>query len=89
MNNTLRRRMQVSREEKARRGELRIHPPTGYLHDANGKWMVELEPLETCKQERSFTVTGNNKIELTGVLVGDRAQGRLVASADQQVRVHR
>ena len=38
---TLRRRMQVSREAKAGRGELRFHPPTGYLHDANDKWIVD------------------------------------------------
>jgi DNA invertase Pin-like site-specific DNA recombinase len=30
---TLRQRMQVSREEKARRGELRFHPPTGLVWD--------------------------------------------------------
>ena len=33
---TLRRRMQVSREEKAQRGELRIQPPTGYVYDQQG-----------------------------------------------------
>ena len=38
---TLRRRMQISREEKARRGELRVHPPTGYCYDANGQRILD------------------------------------------------
>jgi DNA invertase Pin-like site-specific DNA recombinase len=33
---TLRRRMQVSREEKAQRGKLRIQPPTGFVYDHQG-----------------------------------------------------
>lgn len=41
---TLRRRMQVSREEKARRGELRFHPPTGLVHDQRGN--LRLDPDE-------------------------------------------
>ncbi|MCP4285392.1 MAG: recombinase family protein [Gammaproteobacteria bacterium] len=30
---TLRKRMQASREAKARRGELKLQPPTGFVHD--------------------------------------------------------
>jgi len=41
---TLRRRMQLSREEKARRGELRFHPPTGLVHDRRGN--LRLDPDE-------------------------------------------
>lgn len=41
---TLRRRMQMSREEKARRGELRFHPPTGLIHDREGN--LRLDPDE-------------------------------------------
>jgi DNA invertase Pin-like site-specific DNA recombinase len=33
---TLRRRMQVSREEKAQRGELKVQPPTGFAYDYTG-----------------------------------------------------
>lgn len=40
----LRRRMQVSREEKARRGELRFRPPTGVLHERGGE--LRLDPDE-------------------------------------------
>lgn len=40
----LRRRMQMSREEKARRGELRFHPPTGLVHDRQGH--LRLDPDE-------------------------------------------
>lgn len=41
---TLRRRMQVSREEKARRGELKVQPPTGFIHDRQGR--LRLDPDE-------------------------------------------
>ena len=38
---TLRRRLQVSREDKARRGELRLHPPTGFGHDSEGGFQLD------------------------------------------------
>ena len=41
---TLRRRMTLSREAKARRGELRFRPPTGLVHDAQGR--LRLDPDE-------------------------------------------
>ena len=39
--------------------------------DANGKWMVHLDPLVTSKQPQTLLVEGENVIELTGVLVGE------------------
>jgi CubicO group peptidase (beta-lactamase class C family) len=39
--------------------------------DADGQWMVHLNPLKTSKTERVLTVSGKTKIELTGVLVGE------------------
>lgn len=39
--------------------------------DANGKWMVLLDPLVTSKQGQSLFVLGNNRVELSGVLVGE------------------
>jgi len=44
----LRRRMQVSREEKARRGELRFQAPTGCVHDRRGK--LRLDPDEEIQE---------------------------------------
>ncbi len=41
---TLRRRMQVSREDKARRGALKVQPPTGFVHDRQGR--LRLDPDE-------------------------------------------
>jgi len=41
---TLRRRMQVSREEKARRGELKVQAPTGFVHDRQDR--LHLDPDE-------------------------------------------
>jgi len=41
---TLRRRMQVSREDKARRGELKLQPPTGLVLDPSGR--LRLDPDE-------------------------------------------
>jgi DNA invertase Pin-like site-specific DNA recombinase len=38
---TLRRRMQVSREEKAQRGELRIQLPTGFVYDQQGRLLMD------------------------------------------------
>ena len=39
--------------------------------DADGKWMVRLDPMSTSKQERVLLVEGSNTIELSGVLVGE------------------
>ena len=39
--------------------------------DSEGKWMVQLKPLRTCKTERILTVSGKNKIQISGVLVGE------------------
>jgi CubicO group peptidase (beta-lactamase class C family) len=39
--------------------------------DADGKWMVRLKPLATSNLSRVLTVTGNNRIELNDVLVGE------------------
>jgi DNA invertase Pin-like site-specific DNA recombinase len=44
----LRRRMQVSREEKARRGERRFQAPTGFVHDRQGK--LRLDPDEEIQE---------------------------------------
>ena len=41
---TLRRRMQLSREDKARRGELKLQPPTGLVLDPSGR--LGLDPDE-------------------------------------------
>ncbi|MDC0218817.1 sialate O-acetylesterase [Verrucomicrobia bacterium] len=38
---------------------------------ANGKWMVKLDPLKSNNKAASLTVTGNNKISLDNVLVGE------------------
>jgi DNA invertase Pin-like site-specific DNA recombinase len=38
---TLRRRMQVSREDKARRGELKVQPPTGFVLNPLGKLCLD------------------------------------------------
>lgn len=37
----------------------------------DGKWMVKLDPLKANKKAASLTVTGNNKISLDNVLVGE------------------
>lgn len=39
--------------------------------DSNGKWMVRLDPLATSDQEQTLLVEGMNKLELSGVLVGE------------------
>ena len=39
--------------------------------DSDGKWMVRLEPLATSSQEQTLQVEGNNRLELSGVLVGE------------------
>ena len=39
--------------------------------DADGKWMVLLDPLATSKQEQDLLVESKNTIQLTGVLVGE------------------
>ena len=39
--------------------------------DADGKWMVKLAPLKANSKAASLTVTGNNKISLDNVLVGE------------------
>ena len=41
---TLRKRMQASREAKARRGELKLQPPTGFVHAPRGR--LRLDPDE-------------------------------------------
>ena len=38
---------------------------------ADGKWMVKLDPLKASKRGTKLTVSGNNKITLEGVLVGE------------------
>ena len=37
----------------------------------DGKWMVKLDPLKANRKAASLTVTGNNKISLDNVLVGE------------------
>ena len=37
----------------------------------DGKWMVKLDPLKANNKAASLTVTGNNKISLDNVLVGE------------------
>ena len=37
----------------------------------DGKWMVHLDPLATSNQEQTLLVEGNNRLELSGVLVGE------------------
>ena len=39
--------------------------------DSAGKWMILLDPLATSNQEQALLVEGNNRLELTGVLVGE------------------
>lgn len=39
--------------------------------DAEGKWMVQLDPLATSDQDQTLLVEGTNRIELSGVLVGE------------------
>ena len=39
--------------------------------DSDGKWIVQLQPLSTSIQEQTLLVEGKNKIELSGVLVGE------------------
>ncbi len=39
--------------------------------DAGGKWMIRLDPLATSNQEQTLFVEGKNKVELSGVLVGE------------------
>ncbi|TWT81323.1 Beta-lactamase [Planctomycetes bacterium CA13] len=39
--------------------------------DSDGKWMVLLDPLATSSQERPLLVEGKNRLELSGVLVGE------------------
>lgn len=39
--------------------------------DVEGKWMVHLDPLATSNQDNTLLVEGNNRIELSGVLVGE------------------
>lgn len=37
----------------------------------DGKWMVELEPLQANSEPSSMTIAGNNKITLNNILVGE------------------
>ena len=39
--------------------------------DSDGKWMVHLDPLSTSNQEQTLLVEGKNRLELSGVLVGE------------------
>lgn len=39
--------------------------------DSNGKWMVRLDPLTTSNQQQTLLVEGKNRLELSGVLVGE------------------
>ncbi len=39
--------------------------------DAQGKWMVKLNPLKTSKSEKEMTIQGSNTITFSGVLVGE------------------
>lgn len=39
--------------------------------DEEGKWMVHLDPLATSNQEQTLLVEGSNRLELSGVLVGE------------------
>ncbi len=41
------------------------------ITDQSGKWQVVLSPLRTSSTPQSMTITGNNKIVLTDVLVGE------------------
>lgn len=39
--------------------------------DVDGKWMIRLDPLAISNQEQTLVVEGKNKVELSGVLVGE------------------
>ncbi len=39
--------------------------------DSDGKWMVQLDPLATSSQEQKLLAEGKNRLELSGVLVGE------------------
>lgn len=39
--------------------------------DANGKWMLRLEPMAASSEGRSLGIKGNNELSLDNVLVGD------------------
>ena len=39
--------------------------------DSGGKWMIQLQPLSSSSQDRTMLVEGENRIELSGVLVGE------------------
>lgn len=39
--------------------------------DSDGKWMVLLDPLTTSNKEQTLLVEGMNRLELSGVLVGE------------------
>ena len=39
--------------------------------DSGGKWMVRLDPLQTSSQPQTLIVEGKNRLELSGVLVGE------------------
>jgi sialate O-acetylesterase len=39
--------------------------------DATGKWTVALQPLQASAKPRKMTITGENRIVLSDVLVGD------------------
>jgi sialate O-acetylesterase len=41
------------------------------IADATGKWMVGLQPLQASAKPRKMTITGENRIVLSDVLVGD------------------
>ncbi|MGI9474779.1 MAG: serine hydrolase [Rubripirellula sp.] len=41
------------------------------IADADGKWMIRLDPLATSNQEQTLFVKGKNRVELSGVLVGE------------------
>jgi sialate O-acetylesterase len=38
---------------------------------SNGRWRIELDPLEASTEPRTMTVTGKNKVEVGDILVGE------------------
>jgi sialate O-acetylesterase len=41
------------------------------MPDANGKWMVKLDPLNASSENRTMTIKGSNEIRVKDVLVGE------------------
>ncbi len=64
---TLRRRMQLSREEKARQGTLRLHPPTGILSDAQQG--LRLDPDEAVQSALRLLFTQFARLGSAGAVV--------------------